>query len=74
MAASSSDDLKRYNLVLPKELFNEVKKIADRRHMPIVALLRAFIKLGLLAIQIEETPGAALLIREGDTEQRIMLV
>jgi hypothetical protein len=66
--------LKRYNLVLPEDLFIEVQKVADNRHTTVVEMLRRFIKLGLLAIQLEEKPGAALLIREGDTERQIVLL
>lgn len=66
--------LKRYNLVLPAELFDEVQQLADKQHTSVVEMLRKFIKLGLLAIQIEETSDATLLIREGDTEREIILL
>ena len=72
--ASSPSKMKRYNLVLPEELFNEIQKIADDRHTTIVEILRKFIKVGLLVVQAEETPSSALLIREGDTEREIILV
>jgi len=66
--------VKRYNLVLPEDLFSEVEKLAEKRQTTVVDILRRFIKLGLLASQIEESPGAALLIREGDTERQIILI
>jgi len=72
--AVNAKRLKRYNLVLPKELFDEVQKLAESRHTTVVEMLRKFIKLGLLAIQIEETPDATLLVREGDTEREIILL
>ena len=66
--------LKRYNLVLPEDLFNEVQRVADSQHTTVVELLRRFIKLGLLATKVQQTPGAALLIREGEHEREIILL
>lgn len=66
--------VKRYNLVLPEELFNEVQRIADERQTSVVDILRRFIKLGLLADRIEKSPDSALLIREGNIERQIILV
>jgi hypothetical protein len=40
----------------------------------VVDILRGFIKLGLLVERIQRIPDAALLIREGDKEQRIILL
>jgi hypothetical protein len=72
--AVNAKRLKRYNLVLPMELFDEVQKLADSRQTTVVEMLRKFIKLGLLAVQIEETSDATLLIREGDTERQIIFL
>jgi hypothetical protein len=71
---SNKDDLKRYNLVLPAELFDELQQVADKRHTTVVELLRKFVKLGLMAVQIDENPSAALLIREGKTERQIVIL
>lgn len=70
----SSKGVKRYNLVLPEELFNAVQELADQRQTTVVELIRRFIKLGLIAAKLEDTPGAALIIREGDSDQRIVLL
>lgn len=66
--------VKRYTLVLPDELFNAVQTLANQRQTTVVELIRRFIKLGLIAARIEETPGAALIIREGDIEREIVLI
>jgi hypothetical protein len=66
--------LRRYSLVLPEELYCEVEQLARERHTSVVELLRRFIKLGLLAVQIENSPGKALLIREGDKERQLLLL
>lgn len=70
----SQKTLKRYNLALPEELFEEVADIAKRHDTTVVDILRRFIKLGLLATKIQETENAALLIREGNTERHILLL
>ncbi len=72
--ASAASGMKRYTLVLPKELFDEVQRVADARHTTVVDMLRRFIKLGLLSVQLEEAPDAALLIREGESEREILLL
>jgi hypothetical protein len=66
--------LKRYSLVLPEDLFTAIQELADQRQTTVVDLIRRFIKLGLIAAKIEDTPGAALIIREGDTERQIILL
>ena len=66
--------LKRYLLTLPADLFQEVQDLADRQQTNVAELLRRFTRLGLLAARLQETPGAALIIREGDTEQRVLLL
>ncbi len=70
----SSPKTKRYHLVLPEELFNEVQRLADERGTTVVDLLRRFVKLGLLTAEVEATPDAQLVIREGDREQRLLLL
>jgi ATP-dependent Clp protease ATP-binding subunit ClpA len=66
--------VKRYNLALPEELYDAVQALADRQQTTVVELLRRFIKLGLLATEIQERPGAALIIREGGREREILLL
>jgi hypothetical protein len=66
--------LKRYSLVLPEDLFTAIQTLADQRQTTVVDLIRRFIKLGLIAAKIEDTPGAALIIRDGDTEQQVIFL
>jgi hypothetical protein len=66
--------LKRYSLVLPEDLFAAIQELAGQRQTTVVDLIRRFIKLGLIAAKIEDTPGAALIVREGDTERQIILL
>ena len=74
MPANSSDSkIYRYNLALPTELFDELKSAADKRGLTVVEILRKFIKVGLLALDIQDKPGSALIIREGDSERQILI-
>ena len=71
--AKRSNELKRYNLALPTELFEEIQNAADKENTTVVEMLRKFIKIGLLALDAQEKPGSALVIREGDTERQILI-
>ncbi|MGH2588176.1 MAG: Clp protease N-terminal domain-containing protein, partial [Dehalococcoidia bacterium] len=51
---------RRYSLVLPEDLFEEVERLAERQQTSVVELLRRFTRLGLLATQLQERPDAAL--------------
>ena len=66
--------VKRYNLVLPEDLFEEVQKIADREQTSVIEILRRFIKLGLIASKLGDKPGAELIIRDGNRERQLLLI
>lgn len=69
-----SKNTKRYVLVLPQEQYDEVEAIANREQVAVVTLLRKFIKLGLIAINLEDDPNSSLVIREDGTEKEIILL
>jgi hypothetical protein len=69
-----SSGVKRYNLVLPEELYKAVAEAAEERQTTVVELLRKFVKLGLLALQAEAKPDSALLFREGNKETEILML
>lgn len=72
--ASNSRAVKRYNLALPEDLFNELQQTAERRQTTVVELLRRFIKLGLLIIQTEDSSDSTFWLKEGDIEKQIILI
>lgn len=74
VASTKQRRVRRYNLALPEELFSKLEEEANKHNTTVVDMLRRFVKLGLLALSIEESPDAALLIREGNTEKQIMLL
>ena len=72
-ASMKGDTQKRYNIVLPQGLFDEIQCVADNEGVTVVDILRRFIKLGLLATWISERPDAALVIKEGDSERELLM-
>lgn len=66
--------MKRYNLVMAEDLFNQLEAVAETRQTTVVDLLRRFIKLGLIAVQAEETEGSQLIIRQGEHERELILI
>lgn len=65
---------KRFNLTLPEQLYQEMQRIADEQNTTVVELLRRFVKLGLLAIKLQESPDSGLIVREGNQEHKVMLL
>lgn len=63
--------MKRYNLVMPQELFDEVERVAMARGTTTADLLRRFTKLGLMVIGLEDVPDSKLFIRENGKQTRI---
>jgi ATP-dependent Clp protease ATP-binding subunit ClpA len=66
--------VKRYNLALPEDLFRRVEELAEREHTTVLEVLRRSVKLGLLAAEVQQTPGASLVIREGTSERQLVLL
>ena len=69
-----TDDTRRCNFWLPIELYDRVTAEATRRNTTVVEMMRKFIRLGLIAAELDKDPGSALIIREGDHEREIMLI
>ena len=65
---------RRYSLVMPEDLFAEVERLAQRQNTTVVDLLRRFTRLGLLAMQVQDRPDAALILREGGVERQLLLL
>jgi hypothetical protein len=72
--AASSNSTRRYNLVLPESIFQEVEQIANQHNTTVVDVLRKFIKLGLVVAKLEDAPNASLIIREEGKEKEILLL
>ena len=70
----TKEKTKRYNMVIPQPLFDELQMMADERHSTVLEVLKQFIRLGLLVSKAEKSPDAAVIIREGDRERELMLI
>jgi len=67
-------DTRRYNVVLPAELLDQLQEVADEYHTSTLDLIKRFIRLGLLAVRAEKTPDLEFFIREGGVEKRVLIV
>jgi len=65
---------RRYNLVIPEDLFAKVQELAEEEQTTVVEIFRRFTKLGLLATEIQKKPDAALVLKEGDQEKHILIL
>jgi hypothetical protein len=76
---SSADELlgtqgtHQYNLVLPRDLYAELKRVAAERGTSVLDLLRRFIRLGLYVVYLQSRQNAELVVREGDSEKTLVL-
>lgn len=62
---------KRLNLVLPVKLANEIQKVADEWETSQVEVVKRFLRAGFLLWEAEHSPDMAILIKQGDTVERI---
>jgi hypothetical protein len=73
MAKNDDAGTYRYNLSLPKPLFDDLKKACDKNGMTVVEALRKFIKIGLLILEVQDKPETTIIIREGTTERELLI-
>jgi hypothetical protein len=65
---------KRHNLVLSPELHRKLQTVAERQGTSVTELIKTCLKVGLLALEVDSTPGSELLIRENGVDRRILIV
>jgi ATP-dependent Clp protease ATP-binding subunit ClpA len=66
--------VRRHSLVLPEELFQRVQAMASAEQTTVTDLLRRFTRLGLLVMETQNAPDTSIVIRQGDREQRLLLL
>jgi len=64
---------KRYNLVLPTDLYLGVKGIADTEHTSVLEAFKRIIRHGLLIHKIMQDSSSQLIIKQGESEREIIL-
>ena len=55
-------ELKRYTLVIPEELFDEVQALAIAEHTTVQDIIRRSIRFALDAAKIGAEPGASIIV------------
>jgi len=64
----------RYNLVLPKDVYEAVKAVARDRNTSVLEVFKQFIRIGLMVVAIDKSPDKHLIIREGEQEREIIIL
>lgn len=54
----------RYTLTLPSEVYNELKEQAEKRGLSIKEAVRQCLKIGLVAMKVDEDPNTEMFIKE----------
>ena len=54
----------RYTLTLPTEIYNELRELAEQRGISIKDAVRQCLKIGLVAVKLDEDPDKELIIKE----------
>jgi hypothetical protein len=67
-------DIKRYNLALPTNVYNEVAGLAQQEGASVLELLKRLIKIGLVVLKAAHSPDTSVIIREGNTETKLVLL
>jgi len=62
---------KRFNLVLPVKLADELQKVADDWGVSQTEVFKRFLRAGFFLWEAEKSPDMAILIREGDNTERL---
>jgi hypothetical protein len=58
---------------MPGELYAELAAAAEARQTSVAVLIRASIRLGLLALELEASPDSALIARENGIDRVVVL-
>jgi ATP-dependent Clp protease ATP-binding subunit ClpA len=66
--------VRRHTLVLPEELFQQVQALANEEQTSVTDLLRRFTKLGLVILEAQKAPNTSIVIRQGEVEQRLLVL
>jgi hypothetical protein len=70
----------RYTLTLPTAVYEELRTQSEKRSCSIKEMVRMCLKIGLVAVKLEENPDTGLFLKEklsdkeGITETRLIVV
>ena len=70
----TTNAIRRYSLSLPTDVYEKLEELADERGTTILALLRQFIRLGVLAAETDlEDPENGVFIRTNGKDTRLLI-
>lgn len=59
---------------LPVDVYHELQSLAASRETTVDQLVLRFVRLGLLALSVQDKPNSAVIVREGRREREIILI
>jgi len=65
--------VRRYQMTMPAELYDELLQVAEAHGDTVQELVKKFIKLGLLVVEVAKIDGHGLFLHEGDLETEVTL-
>jgi hypothetical protein len=74
MRMKMKKNIRRYSLILPDSIYEQLEDIAGEKGTTMAELIRRFIALGLLATKAGNDPDSELLLRNGDTLRAVILL
>lgn len=66
-------EFKRYTLILPVSLLNELQTIADEASIGLVDVFRTSLKIGLMVNKVNKN-GGKLILRENNIDREVVLL
>jgi hypothetical protein len=67
--------IKRYNLGIPEELYEEIHIIADKEGTSILEILKKFMKIGCIINKIQQESDSCIIIRQkGEDDKEIVFI
>lgn len=71
---SATSAMKSYKLILPSGLYAELEAVAKNHHCSVVSIMRKCLQIGLIAIDANDDPNKSLILRDGESEMRLVFV
>jgi hypothetical protein len=72
--SAPSDKRAQYHLSMPVVLHEELQAIADEQQVSIAEIMRRFLKMGVVASKLAQSPDAYLCVAQGDMIQQIIVL
>ena len=64
--------VKRYNLLMPEDLFNRLEVLANEKQVSLAELIRTFLKIGLILVELQHDDSVSIVVRDSNRERELM--